>query len=401
VSGEVSSGVSNLPDDVRLDDVDGLQRDDPSDMLRVVAGSGAQVREAVVAAAEAGLDRLTQEGRPRAVIVAGVGGSGISGDVLAAVAGSGCPVPVVVCRDYGLPRWVGAADAVIGVSCSGTTEETLSVVDQAVTRGCNVLGVGAEGSPLADLVGRAHGVYVPVPGNRMPRTALWSLSVPLLLAGQALGILSLADADIAATADRLDETAERCRPTSESFVNPAKRLAADLVGSLPMVWGTSVLAGVAARRFAGQLAENAKYPAIPGVLPEANHNQVMTFEGAFGVRAGLTAGDDVVEDPARGSAGGFSRDHVDDPAVARLHLVLLADVDEHPQVARRRVASRELARERGLGVSELIAEGDSSLERLASLVVLSDFASVYVGLLCGVDPTPIPTIEHLKGAIAP
>jgi len=386
--------------DVRLDDVEGLQRGDPSDMLRVVAGSGAQVREAAVAAAESGMDRLTAEGRPRSVVVVGMGGSAISGDVLGAVAGAGCPVPIVVHRDYGLPGWVGAADAVIGVSCSGSTEETLSAVEQAVSRGCNVVGVGADDSPLADLVGRAHGVYVPVPAGRMPRTALWSLSVPVLLAGRALDILTLADADLAKTAHRLDELAERCRPTSESFVNPAKRLAADLAGMLPMVWGTSAVGGVAAQRFACQLAENAKYPAIHGVLPEANHNQVVTFDGAFGERAGNSADDDVAAGTGDDASAGFFRDRVDDADEVRLHLILLTDTEEHPQVARRREASREIARDRGIGVTELLAEGDSPLERLASLVILPDFGSVYLGLLTGVDPTPIPAITQLKGSIA-
>ncbi len=394
----MSRSVSSGSDQALLDDVEALQRADPADMLRVVAGSGAQVREAAAAAAEAGLDRLKGDGRPRAVVVAGVGGSGISGDVLAAIAGWGCPVPVIVHRNYDLPRWVGAADAVIGVSCSGTTEETLSAVEQAVSRGCNELGVGAEASPLADLVSRARGVYVPVPGGRMPRTALWSLSVPLLLAGQALDILTLGPADIAATADRLDEIAERCRPTSESFVNPAKRLAADLAGTLPMVWGASALAGVAARRFAGQLAENAKYPAIPGVLPEANHNQVVTFDGVFGARAGRAPDQDA---PGAGEdVEDFFRDREQDVDAMRLHLVLLADTDEHPQVTRRRIASRELAQDRGIGVTELLAQGDSALERFASLVGLPDFGSVYLGLLCGVDPTPIHAIDHLKGSIS-
>lgn len=385
----------SVSDDQLLDDVERLQRGDPSDMLRVVAGSGAQVREAAVAAAESGIDRLAGEGRPRAVVVAGMGGSAISGDLLAAIAGPGCPVPVVVHRDYGLPGWVGAADAVIGVSCSGTTEETLSAVEQAVSRGCNLVGVGADDSPLADLVGRGRGAFVPVPAGRMPRAALWSLALPVLLAGRALDILSLTDAEVAATADRLDELAERCRPTSETFVNPAKRLAADLAGMLPMVWGSSSVAGVAAQRFACQLAENAKYPAIAGVLPEANHNQVVTFDGAFGELAGRSGDDDAV-----GEDAGFFRDRGEDAEVVRLHLVLLADTAEHPQIARRREASRDVARERGIGVTELLAEGGSPLERLASLVILPDFASVYLGLLTGVDPTPIPAIAELKGSIA-
>ncbi|MDQ6873516.1 MAG: mannose-6-phosphate isomerase [Actinomycetota bacterium] len=374
------------PDDTRLDDLDGLQRDDPSAMLRQVAGAGAQVREAASAAHEAGLARLAQDGRPRSVVVAGVGGSGISGDVLAAVAGAACPVPIVVHKGYGLPRWVGAADVVIGVSSSGTTEETLSAVEQAVSRGCSILGVGAADSPLAELVGRAHGPYVPVPSGRMPRVNLWALSVPLLLAGQALDLLSLGRSDVAAAADRLDETAERCRPNSESFLNPAKQLAMELAGTVPMVWGTSPVAGVAAQRMVCQLAENAKYPGIAGVLPEANHNQVVTFDGRFGALAG-------------GAPEEFFRDRSDEPTAVRLRLVVLRDSEEHPQVVRRREASRELAHARGIAVTELVAEGDSALERLAALVGLPDFATVYLALLCGLDPTPIDAISDLKARI--
>ncbi|KWX09410.1 mannose-6-phosphate isomerase, partial [Carbonactinospora thermoautotrophica] len=104
-----------------LDDVEAMQAADAGQMLRAVASSGAQVRQAAIAAEEAGLARLREEGQPRAVVVAGMGGSGISGDVLAAVAGIGCRVPVVTLRDYTLPGWVGPMDLLIGVSCSGST----------------------------------------------------------------------------------------------------------------------------------------------------------------------------------------------------------------------------------------------------------------------------------------
>ena len=90
-------------------------------MLRAVATSAAQVRASLTAVRETDLTRLAPDDRPRALVVAGMGGSGISGDVLAAVVGLGCPVPVVVHRGYGLPGWVGAADLAVAVSCSGTT----------------------------------------------------------------------------------------------------------------------------------------------------------------------------------------------------------------------------------------------------------------------------------------
>src|SRR3954454_8823179 len=318
-----------------LDDVSGLDAGDPAGMLRDIASSGAQVRQAVVDAAEAGIDRLADGGRPRALVVTGMGGSGIAGDVLAAVAGLACAVPITVHRGFGLPGWVGAADLVAAVSCSGTTEETLASAEESVRRGARLVGIGAVESPLADIATQARAAYVGVPTGRQPRAALWSLAVPVILAAQAAGVLEVDTDDVSAAADVLDAMSQRCRPTSETFVNPAKSLAVDLSESMPMVWGSSQLAGVAAYRFKCQLAENAKYPAISGVLPEAGHNQIVTFDGLLG--RGDGDGDDLF------------RDRVDEPLGSRrLRLVVLRDSEEHPRVRARREAATELAGERGV-----------------------------------------------------
>ncbi|WP_434582221.1 SIS domain-containing protein [Carbonactinospora thermoautotrophica] len=370
-----------------LDDVEAMQAADADQMLRAVASSGAQVRQAAIAAEEAGLARLREEGQPRTVVVAGLGGSGISGDVLAAVAGIGCRVPVVTLRDYTLPGWVGPMDLLIGVSCSGATEETLAVVEEAARRGTRLVTVGAPKSPLAGLSEQARGIHVPVDsGGRLPRANIWALSVPLLVAAHALGLASVPREVLDRTADLLDDIAQRCRPTSEAFVNPAKELALAVAGSVPMLWGSSPLAGVAAYRFACQLNENTKYPAVFGTLPEANHNQIMAFEGA------LAASSNVDED--------LFRDRVGDEIEPRIRLVLLRDTVEHPQVTRRREVSQELAEARGIPVSEVVAEGAHPLERLASLVALTDYASVYAAFVLGVDPSPVASIFELKERIA-
>jgi glucose/mannose-6-phosphate isomerase len=373
---------------VDLDEVAALEAGDPAGMLPAIASGAAQVREAAVLAREAGIGALSEDGRPRAVVVCGMGGSGIAGDVLAAVAGSACPVPVLTHRGYGLPAWVGAADLVIAVSCSGATEETLSATEEAVRRGSRLLAVGGADTPLEALAARGRGLFVPVTQGRQPRATVWALSTPLVLAGNALGLLS-ADADvIEATAARLEQIALRCRPDADHFANPAKLLALELSGSLPVVWGTSPLTGVAAYRFACQLNENAKTPAVWGVLPEANHNQVVAFDGPFAGSANRS-----VED--------LFRDRVEDeaPELTRMRLVLLRDTEEHPQVARRTAVSQELALERGLGVSSLVAEGASAFERLGSLVATVDWASAYLALLEGRDPTPVDAITALKERI--
>src|SRR5690242_10251464 len=366
----------------RLDDVALLETADPSSMLRQVASSAAQVREAARVAAETRLDGLDAGGRPRAIVVTGMGGSGIAGEVLAAVAGQGCPVQVTTVHDYRLPGWVGAADLVIAVSCSGATEETLSAAEEAVRRGCRLLGVGSQGSPLARLAEQASAPFIEVKASGMPRSMLWGLSVPLVVAASRLGVLATPEGAYEAAAAELERVAHLCRPDSEAFVNPAKSLALDLSGTLPMIWGTSPLTGVAAARFACQLNENANYPAIAGVLPEANHNQVVTFDGPFA--PGPQA---VGPDPAGA------------PPVP-LRLILLRDTQEHPQVARRREESARIAADRGIEVTELAASGDLPLERLASLVQLIDYAAVYLAIAIGIDPTPIAAIQELKARIA-
>ncbi|QKG25140.1 bifunctional phosphoglucose/phosphomannose isomerase [Actinomadura verrucosospora] len=374
----------------RLEEAQDVEAADPGGMLRQVASSAAQIREARRAAVEAGVAALAEDGRPRAVVVTGMGGSGISGDVLAAVCGLGCPVPVTTVRGYRLPGWVGAADLVIAVSCSGTTEETLEVAAQAARRGCRLLCVGGAGSPLADLAARSRGVFVPVRSVGQPRSTLWGLTVPLLVAARALNLTDVPDAVLESTAARLEDVAHRCRPDSEPFVNPAKRIALDLAGDVPLVWGSSPLAETAAYRMCCQLNENAKYPAVYGGLPEADHNQVMAFDGFF-ARGAAPSGPSDLDD--------FFRDRSED-AEHGLHLVVLRDTEEHPQTAKRRAASVEMARDRGVAVTEILAEGDHPLERIATMIALADYVTVYLAITLGVDPTPVPAIQELKARIA-
>lgn len=404
----------------RLDDAEALAAGDPGEMLRQVASSAAQIREARLLAAEAGLDRLADEGRPRAIVVTGMGGSGISGDVLNAVCGIGCPVPIMTVRGYLLPGWVGPADLVIAVSCSGTTEETLAVAAEAARRGCRMLCIGAEDSPLADLALQNRALFVPVRSVGQPRSTLWGLSIPLILAARTLGLSDVTDEVLEAAARRLEEVSNRCRPASESFLNPAKRIATDLAGSFPLVWGTSALTSVAANRFVCQLNENAKYPGAHGELPEADHNQVVAFDGIFSavgrsgaavpaprlafenlsgehVTAGHLASGEL--DAGGFGTGDFFRDRAEEPGTD-LHLIVLRDTDEHPQVAKRRQVSIEIARARGVVVTEIVAEGTHPLERIAGLIATADYATVYLAIALGIDPTPVATIQELKARIA-
>jgi glucose/mannose-6-phosphate isomerase len=371
----------------RLDDVAALAANDPSEMLRATATAAAQVRSSLSAVLEAPLDALDLDTRPRAIVVAGMGGSGVSGDVLAALCADACPIPVVVHRGYGLPGWVGAADLVMALSCSGSTEETLSSAAEAARRGARLLGVAAIDSPLDLRIRDARGVVLPVTTQVAPRATMWAVAVPLLVVAQRAGLLDLGPsyADVEAAATRLESIASTCRPDRESFVNPAKTLAAELIGTLPMVWGGGQVGPVAALRSACQLNENAKLPAVWGALPEAHHNQSVAFDGAL---AAGRSDDDIF------------RDRVEEEEALRLRLVLLRDDGGSSLAARRAEASAAVAQSRGIALSVLLAEGGSPVERLASLIGVIDFATVYLALANGIDPTPISPITELKARLA-
>ncbi|HEY3877175.1 MAG TPA: SIS domain-containing protein, partial [Trebonia sp.] len=268
----------------RLDDTEIVEAGDPGGMLRQVASSAAQVRTALRACAEADLSALSQDTRPRAIVVAGSGGAGGSAfacDALAAICGLGSPVQVTGVSGYQLPGWVGAADLVITVSRSGHTAEALALAGEAARRGCHLIGVSAADSALRELVAQARGTFIPVTTAGPARAMPWALTVPLLVAAERLGVARIDDTAYETAAVAMEDVSHQCRPSSESFVNPAKSLALDLVGRLPLIWGGSPVAAAVARRFASQLAANAKYPAVVGLLPEAGHDQVAAFDGPY------------------------------------------------------------------------------------------------------------------------
>jgi glucose/mannose-6-phosphate isomerase len=375
--------------------------------------------------------------------------------MLNAMAGLSSPVQVVVSPAERLPGWVGAADAVVAVSCSGSTPETLAIATEAARRGCRLAGVGAEGSPLHRIAEQARAPFVPVvppglprgdvgpspqatrpapspqaarpaPSRQaarpapspqaarpagssppeaavLPRSMLWAVAIPLLVIAERVGVARIGTDVYELAASRLEEISHQCRPASESFVNPGKSLALDLVGELPMVWGTSPLSGVAARRFASQLQENAKYPAIYGMLPEAAHSQVAAFDGPFAPRSSRLSAqepgsgpDDLSELP------GWDLDYEEDEAASgftALRLILIADPDEDPRVASQRAAVTELAGQRGVGISELAMDGEHPLVRLAGVIQLADYASVYLAIASGIDPGQTVAIRDLRTRI--
>jgi glucose/mannose-6-phosphate isomerase len=376
-------------DESRLDDLAALAALDSRDTLLSLASAGAQVRRALVSADEAGVARVSGGERPRSVLVAALGGSSLVCDVLDLLAEPGSPVPVTTRRDAPLPGWVGPLDLVIAVSQSGRAAGPLALAAEAARRGASLLTVGAAGSPLADVSARARGVHVdvaiPTPSSR---TALWSMLTPVLVAADTLGLARCPPEVLERVADLLDEVAEECRPSSESFVNPAKVLAVGLGETVPVVLGDGPLTGVAASRAASMLARTARVPATHGSLPDAASQVVACLDGPYGSGAGAqrtTGDDDIFADP-----------YLDGPAAPRLGLLALRDPDLELSARDLADAVVASAREAGATVLEQEARSGEPVERLASLVALTDFAATYLALGFGLDPAVSRHVADLR-----
>ncbi|MBD3784416.1 MAG: phosphosugar isomerase [Micrococcales bacterium] len=380
-------------DEARLDDLGALTALDTRDSLRSLASAGAQVRRALVAADEAGIGRVSGGERPRSVLVAALGGSAVVGDVLDVLADPGSPVPVTVRRDAPLPGWVGPLDLVIAVSQSGRAAGPLALAAEAARRGASLLTVGAAGSPLADVAARARGVHVdvaiPAPSSR---TALWSLLTPVLVAADRLGLASVPVEVLERVADVLDDVAEECRPSSEAFVNPAKVIATGLDGTVPLVLGDGALTGVAACRAAQMLSRTARVPATHGALPDAASSVVATLDGPFGSGLGAVGGGG----PGGGERDIFADPYLDGPSLPRLGLVVLRDPGLDPAARGLADAVVGSAREAGAVVLEPEARAGHLVERLASLVGLTDFAATYLALGLGFDPSVSRHVTDLR-----
>ncbi|HZI98440.1 MAG TPA: SIS domain-containing protein [Actinomycetales bacterium] len=374
-------------DERLLGDGDALAAADPSGVLVALAGGGAQVRRAAELAHDSALSAWTPDERPRSVVVVARGGSAVVADAVAALIGAAGPVPVVPRTGGRLPAWVGALDLVVAVSLSGRAEQAVALAVEAGRRGARLLTVGAASSPLAEACEQARGVHVPLPeagreATSAPtsRTALWSLLVPPLVACEQLGLLPETSSGLEQVATRLEEEAESCRPSSEVFTNPAKSLALELAGNVPVLLGDGATMAVVARRAASVLARTARVPAVHGSLPDDAGEVVATFGGDFAA----TSEADVFADP-----------FTDGPPAPKMRLVLLSTGEASAGAE----VVRSIAERAGVRTSDVVADDGPRLVALAQLLARTDFAATYLALGSGFDPAISPHVADLRDAL--
>jgi glucose/mannose-6-phosphate isomerase len=296
-----------------------------------------------------------------------MGGSAIAGDLIAGVYRDRLRRPVATVRDYILPGWVGPDTLVVLCSYSGNTEETLTCSMQAMERKSLIVGITSNGK-LADLGGRQGMPIIGVPPGMQPRAALLDLFTPMLVTLSRLGVLPPIDGELDDGRAALEAAVAAYGPRVGESENPAKQLATELAGAVPVIYGAEATSALA-YRWKCQFNENSKVPAFWHALPEMNHNEIVGYEGL----------------------AGFHK---------LAHVLMLRDARQHRQVERRFDLTRRLIEERVRGVVSISGDGDTALARLLDLVLLGDYVSLYLGCLHEVDPGPVEIIEQLKRDLA-
>jgi glucose/mannose-6-phosphate isomerase len=300
------------------------------------------------------------------VVVLGMGGSGIAGDILLAAAGPFMSVPAVVLKSYTLPAFVTDTSLVIAVSYSGNTEETVEAAAEAVAAGARlcVVSSGGELARLAESVGAPS--VAALPGFAMPRSAIGAVSIPPLRILEAVGLFPGARQWI----DNAVAQLRRRRDQLISDKSPALELARRIGGTIPLVQSSAGLGAAAATRWRCEINENAKAPAISSVQPELCHNEIVGW----------------------GQHGDITRQLIT--------LVQLRHDHEHPQVARRFELTEEIMREVMAGIETVNAEGEGELAQLFDLMIIGTFVSLHLADRAGIDPGPIPILDQLKVELA-
>ena len=336
-------------------------------MFAATASMPEQIAAGVGAAAESGAaGGIEDPDAITSVLVLGMGGSGLVGDFVAVTAGPFMSVPVVVVKNYVPPSYVDRRTLVLAVSFSGETEETLSAAAIAAERGGQMVAV-CTGGRLRELAEAWGAPVLPVdPAIAMPRAGFAAMASPVLALLEDLGFFPGASEWLARAAEQLRRRRSQLSETS----NPALRLAREIDGTIPVVYGPGGIGEVAAKRWKAQFNENAKTPAFSAGLPEMTHNEI----------AGWGTFDEL-------TAPSFSavqlRHDFEPPQVAATFDFL----DEHLTDAVREVY-------------EVRATGEGPIAQILDLMLFGDFVSLHLAALRGVDPGPIPAIAELKEVLA-
>lgn len=302
------------------------------------------------------------------IVVAGLGGSAIGGDLVRSYLAERLDIPFLICRNYTLPNFVDSSSLVFVSTYSGNTEETISAFEDASKRKARIICISTNGR-VESISSEQKIPCVRLPKGFQPRAALGYSFVPVLTVLERLGFVQGEEADINNAREFLEENRNRYRVELDAEKNEAKKLALKLHGKLPIIYASCDHFDAVSTRWKGQFCENAKMLAFNNVFPEFNHNELVGWN--------------------------ILSDYADD-----LMVMILRDREDHPQIQRRMEIVKHIIQKQKVEVIEIQSRGESLLSRMFSLIQLGDFVSLYLAILNQEDPSPVDVIDYLKNELA-
>ena len=342
-----------------------ISKFDPSNMRRLLMQFPQQITDALEIGKKADIPFALAG--VKNVVLTGLGGSAIGGDLLRSYLAEQMSIPFMVNRHYFLPEFVDTSSLVIVSSYSGNTEETIAAHKDAARRGARVLCISTNGETEKLAKGYGHPL-IKIPPGLPPRAALGYSFFPILMALRRLGAINVKDSEIRETVTLLKKKGTAYADAS-SKKNPALRLASELYGKLVVVYSAADRFDVVNLRWRGQFAENSKVLAFGHVIPEMNHNELVGWN--------------VLKNQMK-----------------NLAVVFLRDGKDYRRVQLRMEINKSIIAKYTDHLIEVHSEGKSLLARMFSLIHLGDWTSFYLAILNGVDPTPVRVIDYLKSELA-
>ena len=347
-----------------LDQQDKIEKIDRSNMLGDMLETPDYCRDAIKRAKQV---KVPEGVNPRNIVVVGMGGSAIGGEILHDWLRDTLPFSIEVCRDYTLPAYVNKETLVFVNSYSGNTEETLTAFLTATHRKCTVAAV-TSGGQLEAFCKKLKVPHTVIPSGLQPRAAIPYMFFPLPVLLEKMGILSNIETELEEAIKALEQTAKANAPDVPTKSNKAKQIATELNGTFPVVYGFSQYSSIA-NRLKAQFNENSKVPSKSEVFPELNHNETVGYDAP-------------------------------ETLTKKLSILLIRDPQEPLEIRNRIEATTNLVFGRAIKVLEIWAEGKGKLAKMLSVMCVGDFASVYLAILQNKDPSPVKIIDNVKSELA-
>ena len=348
----------------RLDSFKEIEKLDESSMLELIESFPEQCQDAKRLGDEFELPRDFIHSYKN-IVCAGLGGSAIGADLVRSYVAGEAHLPIYVNRNYTLPNFVDEDTLVIVSSYSGNTEEILSAYCEARSRGSGVIVISS-GGKLEKKAKEDDAPCLTIPAGFPPRCALGYSFFPLLIVLSKIGIVKDHE-------ESIDDAIHNLRKLKNSLIgykvlhkdNPAKKLAKEIFGKLPVIYGAEGHTDAVVTRWRGQFAENSKTLSSGNLFPEMNHNEIVGWEN-----------------PKK--------------ALKECVAIILRDAADHPRISKRMDITSRMFKKHGIKVTEVTSSGKELLARILSLVYIGDFVSFYLAILNGIDPTPVDRIKYLK-----